>query len=181
MDFYDVTAHKSSDLIDAVSWSCFAVTLLQSWLPLSCLSHQSGVPGPQGQPQVANKIVAWTGVLEWQEVKVIYRTIGVLNASSLPLQNQQKRTLNSDIPQFNPPASAGRSEERIAKTTVGWVASHRMTRREPLTPAGRFYVLSLVVYLFIMPLLVFVEAPASLGHAKFCPASCRSDFIIHLE
>lgn len=48
--------------------------------------RQSGVPGPQGQPQVANKIVAWTGVLEWQEVKVIYSSVGVLNASSLPLQ-----------------------------------------------------------------------------------------------
>lgn len=48
--------------------------------------HQSGVPGPQGQPQVANKIVAWTGVLEWQEVKVIYSSVRVLNASSLPLQ-----------------------------------------------------------------------------------------------
>lgn len=36
---------------------------------------QPGVPGGQGaantigQPQMANKIVAWTGVLEWQEVK----------------------------------------------------------------------------------------------------------------
>ncbi|TWW70350.1 Mediator of RNA polymerase II transcription subunit 25 [Takifugu flavidus] len=29
--------------------------------------NMPGVPGPQGQPQVANKIVAWTGVLEWQE------------------------------------------------------------------------------------------------------------------
>lgn len=54
--------------------------LLSSFPP-----HQPGVPGPQGQPQVANKIVAWTGVLEWQEVKVIYSSIGVLNASSLPL------------------------------------------------------------------------------------------------
>lgn len=39
------------------------------------LVSQPGVPGGQGaanaigQPQMANKIVAWTGVLEWQEVK----------------------------------------------------------------------------------------------------------------
>lgn len=47
---------------------CFAAALLTS----SPLCHQSGVPGAQGQPQVANKIVAWTGVLEWQEVKPMH-------------------------------------------------------------------------------------------------------------
>lgn len=44
-------------------------------LTSSPLPHQSGVPGAQGQPPVANKIVAWTGVLEWQEVKLMYGTV----------------------------------------------------------------------------------------------------------
>ena len=37
-----------------------------------CLCPQPGVSGAQGcnigQPQGPNKVVAWTGVLEWQEV-----------------------------------------------------------------------------------------------------------------
>lgn len=58
----------------------FAAALLTS----SPLPHQPGVPGAQGQPQVANKIVAWTGVLEWQEVKLM--SSEALNASSPTLQ-----------------------------------------------------------------------------------------------
>lgn len=53
--------------------------MLSSPLPFS---WQPGVPGPQGnanpigQPQgVANKIVAWTGVLEWQEVKLSKKSL----------------------------------------------------------------------------------------------------------